>query len=155
MLPSQARRRRGWRASRQSTAFRACARTQVLRQGTPLQPCRKARLLALFPAWSILESRSTLVPKSSVARRTVMARISGADPRKKGLLSGLLVRLFYWLTKRKLGKVVMPVQITSHHPRILWGYGQMEQAFLGSRLVETSLKNLAQLRAATLIGCPF
>ena len=84
-----------------------------------------------------------------------MARISGADPRKKGLLSGLLVRFFYWLTKRKLGKVVMPVQITSHHPRILWGYGQMEFAFLGSRLVETSLKNLAQLRAATLIGCPF
>ena len=93
--------------------------------------------------------------REQCGKETVMARISGADPRKKGLLSGLLVRLFYWLTKRKLGKVVMPVQITSHHPRILWGYGQMEQAFLGSRLVETSLKNLVQLRAATLIGCPF
>jgi len=93
--------------------------------------------------------------REQCGKETVMARISGADPRKKGLLSGLLVRLFYWLTKRKLGKVVMPVQITSHHPRILWGYGQMEFAFLGSRLVETSLKNLVQLRAATLIGCPF
>jgi hypothetical protein len=61
----------------------------------------------------------------------------------------------YALTKRKLGRVVMPVQVTSHHPQILWGYGQMEQSLLSSRRVDTALKDLASLRVATLVGCPF
>jgi hypothetical protein len=49
----------------------------------------------------------------------------------------------------------MPVQIVAHHSRILWGYAQMEQSFVSSDLVDTGLKDLAQLRVATLIGCPF
>jgi hypothetical protein len=49
----------------------------------------------------------------------------------------------------------MPVQVTAHHAKILWGYGQMEQALLGSKLVPATLKDLAQLRVATLVGCPF
>jgi alkylhydroperoxidase family enzyme len=84
-----------------------------------------------------------------------MARISGADPSKQGLLSGLLTRIVYGLTKRKLGRLVMPVRIAAHHSKILWGYGQMEQSLLGSRLVDAGLKDLAQLRVATLVGCPF
>lgn len=84
-----------------------------------------------------------------------MARIVGAEPRKQGLLSGLLTRLAYVLTKRKVGRVVIPVQIVAHHTRILWGHGQMELSLGASRLVDAGLKNLAQLRVATLIGCPF
>lgn len=84
-----------------------------------------------------------------------MARIQGAQPNQQGPLSGLLTRIVYGLTKRKVGRVVMPVQIVAHHPKILWGYGQMEQALASSHLVEDALKNLAQLRVATLIGCPF
>ncbi len=84
-----------------------------------------------------------------------MARIRGADPSQQGPLSGLFTRIVYWLTKRKLGRVVMPVQIVAHHSRLLWGYGQMEQSLASSRLVDASLKDLAQLRVATLVGCPF
>ena len=84
-----------------------------------------------------------------------MARIQGAEPSKQGMLSGLLTRVVYALTKRKVGRVVMPVQIVAHHPKILWGYGQMEQSLGSSHLIDTALKNLAQLRVATLIGCPF
>ena len=84
-----------------------------------------------------------------------MARIEGAEPRKQGSLSALLTRFVYALTKRKLGRVVMPVRIVAHHSKILWGYGQMEQSLLGSRLVDLGLKDLAQLRVATLVGCPF
>ncbi len=84
-----------------------------------------------------------------------MARISGAEPRQKGFFSGLFVRFVYWAVKRKLGKVVMPIQIVAHCPKILWGHVQMELAFQGSHKVEDSLKSLAQVRAATLIGCPF
>jgi len=49
----------------------------------------------------------------------------------------------------------MPVQVTAHHARILWGYGQMEQSLMGSNLVDDKLKGLVQLRVATLVGCPF
>jgi len=83
-----------------------------------------------------------------------MARIEGAEPSKQGPM-GLFTRIAYALTKRKVGRVVMPVQLVAHHPRILWGYSQMEQSLASSHLVEGALKNLAQLRVATLIGCPF
>ena len=84
-----------------------------------------------------------------------MARIEGADPSKQGLFQGVFTRLVYALTKRKVGRVVMPAQIAAHHSKLLWGYGQMEQSQLGSRLVDAKLKNLAELRVATLVGCPF
>jgi hypothetical protein len=84
-----------------------------------------------------------------------MSRMAGAEPGKQGLWSGLLTRMVYALTKRKIGRVVMPVRIVAHHSKILWGYGQMEQSLLGSKLVDAGLKDLAQLRVATLVGCPF
>lgn len=84
-----------------------------------------------------------------------MARISGAPRNQGGLIRRLFVGAFYSLTKRKLGRVVMPVQLTAHHPQILWGYGQMEQSQLMSKLLDPKLKGLAELRVATLVGCPF
>ena len=84
-----------------------------------------------------------------------MARIGGADPSQQGLLNGLFTRIIYGMTKRKVGRVVMPVKITAQHPKLLWGYGQMDQSLLSSKLVDAGLKNLAQLRVATLVGCPF
>jgi len=82
-----------------------------------------------------------------------MSRIAG--PSQQGLFHGLFTRIIYALTKRKVGRVVMPVKIAAHHLKLLWGYGQMEQSLLSSHLVDAALKDLAQLRVATLVGCPF
>jgi hypothetical protein len=49
----------------------------------------------------------------------------------------------------------MPVQVTAHHPKTLWGYGQMEQSQAGSKLVDPKLKGLVEIRVATLVECPF
>ena len=84
-----------------------------------------------------------------------MARISGASANQGGVFRCLFVGIVYSLTRRKVGRVVMPVQVTAHHPTILWGYGQMEQSQLSSKLVSAKLKGLAELRTATLVGCPF
>lgn len=84
-----------------------------------------------------------------------MTRIPGAKPSDQGWLGGLFTRLVYSMTHRKLGKIVAPVQVTAHHPKILWGYGQMEQSLAGSHLAPSHLKHLAELRVATLVGCPF
>jgi len=84
-----------------------------------------------------------------------MARIPGAPRKQRGLIRRLFVGIVYSLTQRRLGHVIMPIQVTAHHPKILWGYGQMEQSQASSRLVDHKLKGLAELRVATLIGCPF
>jgi len=84
-----------------------------------------------------------------------MSRIAGAAPSQQGLFHGLFTRIIYALTKRKVGRVVMPVKIAAHHVKRPRGYGQMEQSLFSSKLVDAGLKNLAQLRVATLVGCPF
>ena len=84
-----------------------------------------------------------------------MARIEGADPGEQGFFRGMFTRIIYSMAKRKVGRVVMPVRIAAHHTKLLWGYGQMEQSLLGSHQVEEALKNLAEVRVATLVGCPF
>ncbi|HUD66675.1 MAG TPA: hypothetical protein VMQ17_18980 [Candidatus Sulfotelmatobacter sp.] len=84
-----------------------------------------------------------------------MARISGAPTNQGGLLRRLFVGLVYSLTRRRLGRVIMPVQVTAHHSKLFWGYVQMEQSQMGSQLVDAKLKGLAELRVATLVGCPF
>lgn len=84
-----------------------------------------------------------------------MARISGAPANSGGPFRRLFVGLVYRLTKRRLGRLIMPVQVNAHHSRIFWGYVQMEQAQSGAKLVDAKLKGLAELRVATLVGCPF
>lgn len=84
-----------------------------------------------------------------------MARIPGAPVNQGGPLRRLFVSLVYRLTRRRLGRVIMPIQVTAHHPKIFWGYLQMEQSQLGSKLIDPKLKGLAELRVATLVGCPF
>lgn len=84
-----------------------------------------------------------------------MARIPGAPASSGGPLRRLFVGILYSLTKRRLGHVIMPVQVTAHHPTILWGYGQMEQSQASSKLIDPKIKGLAELRVATLVGCPF
>jgi len=84
-----------------------------------------------------------------------MTRMNGAEPSQLGLLHGLFARIVYALTKRKLGRLVMPVRVTAHHLQTLWGYGQMEQSLLSSHRLDDALKELATLRVSTLVGCPF
>lgn len=86
-----------------------------------------------------------------------MARIPGVEPQG----AGLFTRLIYWLVRRKMAaitgqaRLIEPVKILAHHPRLLRAYGQMEQAQAAAATVPAPLKALASLRAAQLVGCPF
>ena len=84
-----------------------------------------------------------------------MARISNLDPGKAGFVQGIFARIAFWMSRRITGKVVTPVKVMAHHPRILWGFGQMDEAVKKGGRVEEDLLSLVQLRAATLVGCPF
>ena len=86
-----------------------------------------------------------------------MARMNGLEPQQ----AGWYTRLVYWLVRRGVGKLtgssrlVEPVKITAHHPRLLKAYGQMEMGQGAATSVLASVKALASIKVATLVGCPF
>jgi hypothetical protein len=65
------------------------------------------------------------------------------------------------MVRRKMSKVagsprlVEPIKVTAHHPRLLWASGQMEMGQEAAHSVPSTLKHLASVRTAQLIGCPF
>lgn len=80
-----------------------------------------------------------------------MARIKAVPEREAGLLG----RLAYRFSRRRFGKVVEPLTVTAHHPRLLLGYGLFELALDRSHLVDESLKQLVALKVAAIVGCEF
>ncbi len=79
-----------------------------------------------------------------------MARIDGVT---RG--GSLLARIAFFMTRRRLGKVIRPIRIHALHGRLLYGLAQMELAQEKLHTVPTVVKSLAQLRTAMVIGCPF
>ena len=69
--------------------------------------------------------------------------------------AGLFTRFIYWMTKRKIGHVALPVKVTAHQTRLLWGMGEMEMAQDAMRSVTLRLKALASIKVGMLVGCPF
>ena len=84
-----------------------------------------------------------------------MARISGAPIGEGGALHRLFKKIVYSKTRGLLGRVIMPIQVTAHHPKVFRGYIGMERSQRAGKLVDHKLKGLAELRVATLVGCPF
>ena len=68
---------------------------------------------------------------------------------------GLVARVIFFLTRRKVGKVPTPMQVMAHQPPLLMGYARMELAQMKMTRVPASLKALASIRTSTLLGCPF
>jgi hypothetical protein len=90
-----------------------------------------------------------------IGGKSFMARISGAKRNTGSLLRRVYVGLVYYVSRRRLGRLILPLQVTAHHGNIFWGYTQMERAQMASKLVDAKLKDLVELRVATLVGCPF
>ena len=80
-----------------------------------------------------------------------MARIEGVEAKDAGLYANMA----YWFTKRRFGRVMEPLKITAHSPRLLRGMVQMEMAQAKLKSVDPVLVSLAEMKVATMIGCPF
>ncbi len=50
--------------------------------------------------------------------------------------AGLFVRLAYWFSQRRFGKVADPLKVMGHHSWVLFGSGVFELAGERARLVE-------------------
>jgi len=86
-----------------------------------------------------------------------MAHMKGVEPAE----AGWFTRLVYRFVRRKFGKLtgkdrlVEPVKIAAHHPQLLNALSKMEGGLAAARSVPAKLKQLASLKAASLVGCPF
>jgi hypothetical protein len=80
-----------------------------------------------------------------------MTRIRPLTPKE----AGWFARFIYWASRRKIGRVLTPTQVVAHHPRMLAGVVGMESAMMAAKTVPPTLKTLASIKAAMMIGCPF
>ncbi|HEV2997990.1 MAG TPA: carboxymuconolactone decarboxylase family protein, partial [Solirubrobacteraceae bacterium] len=88
-----------------------------------------------------------------------MTRIAGV-PKSK---AGPFVRLTYWITRRKAREIsgrdaelrLEPIEIYAHAPRLLFGYGILEQSLASKPRVDERLRALAVLKSAVMQGCEF
>jgi 4-carboxymuconolactone decarboxylase len=88
-----------------------------------------------------------------------MTRIDGVPASK----AGPLVRLIYRITQRRAREIagdgrelrVEPIELYAHVPRLLVGYGLLEQSVASKPRVDQHLRALAVLKSAVMQGCEF
>src|SRR5262245_32518693 len=90
-------------------------------------------------------------------REDQMAYMKGVEPAEAGWVNRVVDRVVRRQCGKRTGKdrLIEPVKIVAHHPRLLKALGQMEGGLGAARSVPAKFKLLASLKAAMLIGCPF
>jgi hypothetical protein len=69
--------------------------------------------------------------------------------------AGLRTRLVFWFVKRKLGRVPLSARIRARDPKLLELAEKMSAHNAKPGAVSPKLKELAQLKVAAMVGCPF
>ena len=57
--------------------------------------------------------------------------------------------------KSRYGAVLEPIAVTALHPEVLEAYFGFEVAFARARRLPERMRELVNLKAAALLGCPF
>lgn len=69
--------------------------------------------------------------------------------------AGLVTRLIFWLAKRRLGHVPLGTRVRALDPKYLRAALRLDLYGHSKRQVPMHLKELAQLKTALMVGCPF
>ena len=69
--------------------------------------------------------------------------------------AGLLTRLLFWFAKRALGRIPRGMRIRAFDPKYLRRAVRMDLYAASQGSVSMRLKELAQLKGALMVGCPF
>lgn len=78
-------------------------------------------------------------------------RARGVHPHE----TGLLTRLLLWRVKRRLGRIPVSARLRAYDPKLLQLAERMSSHVAAAGTVPPKLKELAQLKVAALVGCPF
>ncbi len=71
------------------------------------------------------------------------------------MLARFKVAVIRRLARKRLGKDIAPFATMATHPGVLVPYTRFSIALDKTSLVSAKLKQLAQIRAAKLVECPF
>jgi len=80
-----------------------------------------------------------------------MNRTAGVQNRE----AGLRARVIFWLTKRRLGRVPLSARIQARDPKLLAAAARMSMHIARQGAVSLKLKELAKVKVAAMVGCPF
>ena len=80
-----------------------------------------------------------------------MARITGLEKRD----APWHLRWFYTAMRKMFGKDLTPVKLQMRLPGLVWGSIAMEAGLGGKRKVSLRHIQLAKVRTAARVGCPF
>jgi hypothetical protein len=69
--------------------------------------------------------------------------------------AGIRIRVIFWMTKRRLGRVPLSARIQARDPKLLAAAARMSVHIARPGAVPLKLKELAQLKVAAMVGCPF
>lgn len=89
-------------------------------------------------------------------------RDSVADTREDGARTkgvqdheaGIFTKLIFWRTKRRYGHVLLSTRIRANDPKLLALAELMSRYTSAPGAVPSMLKELVQLKVATMVGCP-
>jgi hypothetical protein len=80
-----------------------------------------------------------------------MGRVLGVQDRE----AGLLTRILFWFARHKLGNVPSGMRVRALYPKLLRNSARMDLLIAAKGDVPKRLKELAQLKVAAMVGCPF
>lgn len=80
-----------------------------------------------------------------------MARITGLEKNE----APWHLRWFYGVMRRMFGKDLTPAKIQMRRPGLVWGSIAMEAGLTRNRRVSLRYIQLAKVRTAARVGCPF
>jgi len=69
--------------------------------------------------------------------------------------ASLRTRIIFWFAKRKIGKVPPGMRVRGLDPKYLNASVRMDLYAASKGIVPMTLKELAQLKVAMMVGCPF
>lgn len=67
--------------------------------------------------------------------------------------TGVIARVARWYSRRRFGRGLAPIDVTAASTRVLIGYGAFESALEHAHALDDSLKHLAVMKAAAMVGC--
>jgi hypothetical protein len=80
-----------------------------------------------------------------------MTRATGVSDRE----AGFRTHFIYWRIKRRLGRVSLGARIRARDPILLELAAKMDIHTAASLTTPANLKELAQIKVAVMVGCPF
>jgi hypothetical protein len=69
--------------------------------------------------------------------------------------AGLRTKVIFWFVKRRLGRIPLGTRLRARDPKLLELSGRLDMHVFKALTVPLKLKELAQLKVAAMVGCPF